>query len=150
MPADDRLAICQPEFPSQFSARLLDLYPGVTSDRVPEPGLHFPEIRPAFPSFRIPGEGGDEGRDFLDDESPLTRASLDQTAGGEPLERVPDRIARSVVLFPEFDLSGQLTPRRYFAQLDLAPEILGDLPVHGVSHGTSQRYQPVLQLGRLG
>ena len=42
----------------------------------------------------------------------------------------------------KFDLGRDLGSRRQFSGLDPVLQIVGDLPVHGLSHGSSQRSQP--------
>src|SRR5689334_16723361 len=54
-----------------------------------------------------------------DHEGALARPGLDQSAGGEPLDRVPDRVPRRVVVLPEFELRLQLLALPEFSGLDL-------------------------------
>jgi hypothetical protein len=82
-------------------------------------------------------EGCHERDDPSGDEGALPWPGLDQAPGGEPFDRITDGVPGRVVLFPEVYLGRKLTAPFQFPGLDLAAQIIGDLPVHRFSHGPS-------------
>src|SRR5436190_4081254 len=99
-------------------------------------------LAPTPTGFWVAGQGSDERVDLLDHEGPLARACLDEVAGREQLDGIADGVPGGVVLLHELDLGRELSPLRDLAALDLAAQILGDLPVHRLGHGPSQLSRP--------
>src|SRR2546429_1762269 len=84
-------------------------------------------------------ERGEEGADLLYHEGALAGARLDQAAGGEQPDGVADRVARRGVLIHEVSLGREPRPVHDLVCLDLAAQVISDLPVDRLGHG-SPRY----------
>src|SRR6266566_4272718 len=146
MAAHHRTAWLDPEAPGHRRIRLLDLYSRFGDLRGPSEPRHFRDVDALLAATAaglwVTGERSDERVDLLDDKRPLARPGLHQAPGCQPLDCVTDGVPRRLVLLPELDLRSELASSRQFARLDLGTQIVGDLPVHGLNHQSSQRSQP--------
>jgi len=79
-------------------------------------------------------------------DPPLVLWSQAVKTQSHPVFFKAQRFAVNILAEDQIELSNRFakSSQEKFAGLDLLAQILGDLPVHGISHGTSQRYQPVL------
>src|SRR5215831_2223503 len=122
MPADHGRSVGQSKLAPYYAGGLLDFHPGLGRLRRPPRRFHLSDVDRALvvaPGIRIAGQYGDIWVDFLDDESALAGAGLDQASGDEPLHRIPDGVPGRVVLLPELKLGGQLAASLQAARLDL-------------------------------
>src|SRR5262249_50567033 len=124
VPADDLVALADPERVGDGLAGPLQLHPGIGHGRGPPTGLHLRDVDVLFAAapalYRVTSQRGDEGIDLLDHEGALAGPGLDHATGGEQLDGVPDGVARGAVRIHELDLGRQLGPARDLAGVDLA------------------------------
>src|ERR1039457_1319875 len=145
MTADDRVARRDLQLCRDLKIGLLDLHARVARLGRPAFRGHLLAVGSTFATAvdaDHTGERRDEGIDLLDDERTLAGTGYHQAAGDEQLDGVTHGVARRVVLLPELQFGPQLLAGSEAAVFDLAAQIIGDLPVHGVSHVTSWTSQP--------
>jgi CofH subfamily radical SAM domain protein len=105
-------------------------------DNFPSLQVSWPTMGPEVGQVALRFGGNDFGSAMIE-ENVVSQAGAVFKLSAQDIERLPECLCSNAILLRHQPVRRQPVPRSVFARLNLAPQIFGDLPVHGVRHRPS-------------